>query len=77
MFEWNEEVDDLRERLRIVGGRDALAGFVKVSPAAVARRLVLDEGISCLLPVLTVQRDLERGELIPLEPEGAVSYSGS
>jgi LysR family pca operon transcriptional activator len=74
VFEWSEEVADLEERLRIAGGRDAVSGYIKASPADVARRLVLDQGVVAFLPHLTVRRELQRGELVRLEPEGTIDY---
>jgi LysR family transcriptional regulator, pca operon transcriptional activator len=74
IFEWSGQVADLLERLQIVAGREALSGYVKVSPAGVARRLVLERGVAAFLPLLTVQPDLDRRELVRLEPEGTTDY---
>jgi DNA-binding transcriptional LysR family regulator len=74
VFEWSEEVADLEERLRIAGGRDAVSGYIKASPADVARTLVLDQGVVAFLPHLTVRRELERRELVRLEPAGTADY---
>jgi DNA-binding transcriptional LysR family regulator len=75
VFEWSAEVDDLRERLSIAAGRTALSGYVKTSPADVARRLVLEEGVASFLPELTVRRELARGELVRLLPRGIGDYA--
>ena len=74
VFEWSDDVDDLLERVRFAAGRDALAGYVKVSPAAVARRLVLERGAIAFLPEPIVADDLACGELIRLRPTDVPDY---
>jgi DNA-binding transcriptional LysR family regulator len=74
VFEWSEAVGDLEERIRVAGGRNALSGYIKASPADVARRLVLEQRVVAFLPHLTVRRELQEGELVRLEPEGTFKY---
>jgi LysR family pca operon transcriptional activator len=73
VFEWDDQVDDLLERVRLAG-TNAVSGFVKVSPAEVARRLVVDQGAIAFLPRPTVAGDLELGKVAPLAPRGAPKY---
>lgn len=74
IFEWDEQVDDLLERIRFAAGAAALSGFVKVSPAEVARRLVREHAAVAFLPEPTVSRDLAAGRLVVLEPRDSPRY---
>jgi DNA-binding transcriptional LysR family regulator len=73
LFEWDREVEDLRERLVLARGR-RLDRYEKVSPAAVARDLVLGAGAVSFLPERLVVSDLAAGRLVVLRPREAPSY---
>jgi DNA-binding transcriptional LysR family regulator len=74
VFEWDDQVDDLLERIRFAAGANPISGFIKVSPAEVARRLVIDRGAIAFLPRTTVATDLETGELVTLQVTGTPEY---
>jgi hypothetical protein len=52
----DEQVADLLERVRFAAGAAAITGYVKASPAEVARRLVVEHGAVAFLPEPTVAR---------------------
>jgi LysR family pca operon transcriptional activator len=74
-FEWADEVTDLVERVRVATGASRLRGYVKVSPAEVARRLVVEGQALAFLPRLLVARELEAGSLMIVEPRDAPPYA--
>jgi DNA-binding transcriptional LysR family regulator len=73
LFEWDEGVEDLRERLVLARGR-RLDRYEKVSPAAVVHELVQTAGAVSFLPERLVASDLERGRLVILRPREAPRY---
>jgi DNA-binding transcriptional LysR family regulator len=73
VFEWHEDVDDLLEHVRFAAGVGAVTGFIKVSPAGVAQRL-LEQGAVSWLPEMLVRADVARGTLAILEPTGVPDY---
>jgi DNA-binding transcriptional LysR family regulator len=73
-FEWDDQVADLRERLRFAAGTTGIRGYVKVSPAEVARRLVIEHRAVAFLPQPTVARDLAAGRVITLELQDRPQY---
>jgi LysR family pca operon transcriptional activator len=73
LFEWDEGVEDLRERLVQARGR-RLDRYEKVSPAAVVHELVQTAGAVSFLPERLVASDLERGRLVILRPREAPRY---
>jgi DNA-binding transcriptional LysR family regulator len=74
IFEWGEDVSDLRERLAFAGERRPVLAYAKVSPAEVARRLVLEHQAVSFLPEPLIAADLEEGRLVRLEPKGLPAY---
>lgn len=73
IFEWSDEVEDLRERLAFAR-RSVVVGYAKVSPAEVARRLVVNGGVISFLPEIAVADELARGTLVELTVEGLPRY---
>jgi DNA-binding transcriptional LysR family regulator len=74
VFEWDEQVADLLERVRFAAGAAAITGYVKASPAEVARRLVVEHGAVAFLPEPTVARDLAANRAVLLEPKDGPEY---
>jgi DNA-binding transcriptional LysR family regulator len=74
VFEWDEQVADLLERVRFAAGVAAITGYVKVSPAEVARRLVVEHGAVAFLPEPTVARDLAANRVMVLAPKDGPEY---
>ena len=73
VFEWHEDVEDLLEHIRFAAGVGAVSGFIKVSPVAVAQRLV-EQGAVAWLPEALVRADVGRGAFAILEPRGTPEY---
>ena len=74
IFEWDEQVVDLIERVRLAAGARAVRGYTKVSPAEVARRLVIEHGAVVFLPEPNVARDVAAGAISVLKPHDAPDY---
>jgi DNA-binding transcriptional LysR family regulator len=74
IFEWSSQALDLRERLTFAMN-GIIRGYPKVSPAEVARTLVLTDGVVSFLPELAVASDVASGRLVVLEPSDVPRYA--
>lgn len=72
VYSFGEGANDLRDRLRATGWRGP---YAKVTPAEVARRLVLDQNVISFLPETIVRRDLDRSRMKRLAVEGLPDYA--
>jgi DNA-binding transcriptional LysR family regulator len=77
MFEWGEEIEDLRERLAFARAGETPPAFSKISPASVARSLVTDHGAVSFLPEPLVAADIRAGRIKRIEPEDLPPYRWS
>jgi DNA-binding transcriptional LysR family regulator len=72
IYSWGDGSEDLRQRLHAIGG--SKGGYAKVTPAEVARQLVIEAGVISFLPEVVIRNDLAEGRVVRLHPYNFPEY---